>query len=282
MAYTFKKPEITNVWAGTWNILKENRPFWFLAAFALGSSVLVVTTKAWWIGQVALIPYLFVGLYAFFIQMKVRASFWKEFAVANGWQYQTDSFSAWIDISGFSNAENESGIMFKQGNEGRISNEIAGTIDNRNFRIFNYQYSTGSGKNKQTHRYTVFSFKFNGSFPDIYLNNRSNYLNITAGEKIPLPDEFEEKFFLSAPHEYEIEALQIFTPDVLSSLLDNGFPYDVEFVNHEMIIFTEGQISNFDELAREFNKALELEDLVDEKLDKFKYEQIGDMPSELK
>ena len=86
---------------------------------------------------------------------------------------------------------------------------------------------------------------------------------------------------MSAPKEYEIEALEIFTPDVLASLLDNKFGHDVEFVNQEMLIFFYGQISDPEQLEREFKRALDLEDLLDEKLDRFKFEQIGDMPTRL-
>ena len=98
---------------------------------------------------------------------------------------------------------------------------------------------------------------------------------------IPLPVEFEKNFSLSAPRKYEIEALAIFTLDVLAGLLDNGFAYDVEFVNQEVLIFTDGQINDFGGLERAFDQALKLEDLLDEKLDRFKFQQIGDMPHTL-
>lgn len=49
-----------------------------------------------------------------------------------------------------------------------------------------------------------------------------------------------------------------------------------------MLIFADGRINNFEKLEEEFNRALELEDLMDEKLDKFKFHQIGDRSSILK
>lgn len=264
------KPEITNIWKATWNTIKIRWQFWGLVAVALISHVAL----AIWIGwdnDIIFLPFFLVLLYVFAAQNKIRTSFWKRFAELNGWQYKY-----------YGDPDQEKGIMFRQGNGRHISQYIEGSIDDRTFRIFNYEFSTGSGKTKQTYCYTVFAFKFNGSFPHIYLNNRFNYYGVNIGEKISLPGEFEKKFSLSAPKKYEIEALEIFTPDVLANLLDNGFTHDVEFVDQEMLIFTYGQLNNFEKLEKEFNRALELEDLLDEKLDKFKFQPIGDMPHILK
>ena len=68
---------------------------------------------------------------------------------------------------------------------------------------------------------------------------------------------------------------------MLARLLDNKFGHDVEFVNQEMIIFSDGQINNSEKLEKEFKRALELEELLDEKLDRFKMKTIGDMPTKL-
>ena len=48
-----------------------------------------------------------------------------------------------------------------------------------------------------------------------------------------------------------------------------------------MLIFFYGQISDPEQLEREFKRALDLEDLLDEQLDRFKMESIGDMPTSL-
>jgi hypothetical protein len=51
--------------------------------------------------------------------------------------------------------------MFKEGHSQSINNEINGSINNRNFRIFSYNFSVGYGKSKRTYLYTVFCFKYN-------------------------------------------------------------------------------------------------------------------------
>ncbi|KKP98840.1 MAG: hypothetical protein US71_C0002G0050 [Parcubacteria group bacterium GW2011_GWD2_38_12] len=270
MLFQISKPEITNIWKATWDKIKIRWQFWSLVVVAFISHV---TLGIWagWGEDIIFFPFIIVVLYVVAAQNKIRTSFWKRFAELNGWQYAYYGYP-----------EKELGLMFKQGNNRAISNVINGGINDRQFRIFNYEFSIGSGKTKQTYCYTVFVFKFKGSFPHIYLNNRFNYYGVDIGEKIPLPREFEKKFSLSAPKKYEIEALEIFTPDVLANLLDNGFTHDVEFIDQEVLIFTYGQINKFEQLEKEFKRALELEDLLDEKLDKFKFQPIGNMPHILK
>ena len=267
--HNFIMPEIKSVGRATAEELFRRWQFWSILAGTIISSVIILALLGGH-EMIFIFPFFFIFLYFIIIESKIRTLFWKKFAELNGWKYKNSS-----DLN------QEQGIMFRQGHSRNISHCIEGVIDERNFRIFNYNFSIGSGKHRKIYFYTVFAFKFNGAFPHIYLNNKTNSYSIKIGESIPLPTEFEKSFSLSAPKEYEIEALEIFTPDVLASLLDNKFGHDVEFVNQEMLIFFYGQISDPEQLEREFKRALDLEDLLDEKLDRFKFEQIGDMPTRL-
>lgn len=253
--YQFKKPEVTNVLKATWDTIKVRWQFW------------VVVVTAILVGLFFPAAIFVIPLYLVMVINKIKSSFWKQFAEVNGWRYKES-----VD------SQNEQGIMFRQGSGGGgTEHNIEGNIDGRSFRVFGYQFTVGRGDSAKTYHYTVFAFKFDGLFPHIYLNNKYNSYGVSVGERIPLPGEFEKKFTLSAPRKYETEALEIFTPDVLAALLDNDFPHDVEFVDQEVLIFTSGQIDSFEQLEKEFNRALEIEDMLDEKLDKFKFEKIGDM-----
>lgn len=268
MAFHIAQPEITNIAQATWNTVSAQWQFWATVAGVLVSVIaLAIASNG---SGIAFIPLLIIVVYVVAVQNKIRTSFWRRFAEVNGWRYAEEG-----------DPGQEQGLMFRQGHSRRISHGIEGSIDNRKFRIFNYEFSVGSGKNKKTYYYTAFAFRFNGSFPHIYLNHRRNSYSIRAGEEIPLPEEFKEKFSLSAPRKYEIEALAIFTPDILARLLDDGFPHDVEFIEQEVVIFTDGRINTFETLEKEFHQALALEDLLDEKLDRSKFQPIGDMPHHL-
>lgn len=280
MPYKFIKPNITNVWRGTKDAVTISWPFWVFIVMAILFETTTFLLSGTLDPQVIFIILTILVIYVIRVQRKVRASFWKAFAEINGWKYKNIKQAGMFSLS-YGEPDKEAGVMFNEGGARSITNEIEGVIEDRPFRLFCYEFSIGSGKNKKIYYYTVFAFKFNGSFPHVYLNNKGNSWSVGTGEKIPLPTEFEKKFSLSAPKEYEMEALEIFTPDILTSLLDGGFPYDVEFVNQEMLIFVDGRINSFEQLEKEFNKALELEDLMDEKLDKFKFQQIGDRPATL-
>ncbi|MEK7519619.1 MAG: hypothetical protein AAB581_00015 [Patescibacteria group bacterium] len=259
------QPIITDIRREVWNAIIASPKFWGLAALAL---VLTMGLGSWvgW-SDVVFAPFLIVVFYVVSVYNKARTSFWKQFADVNGWRYTHHS-----------DPSQESGIMFRQGKGRSISHCIEGNAEDRKFRIFNYEFSIGSGRNKHTYYYTVFAFLFLGRFPHVYLNRTQNAYGVSVGEHISLPAEFEKKFVLSAPREYEIEALEMFTPAVLAKLLDNDFPHDIEFVNQEMLIFSAGRVQNFGQLEKEFKRALELEDILDEKLDRFKFQPIGDRP----
>ncbi len=273
--YQFKTPESVNITKETIKAVKEllffpKWQFWVIVG------IFIVLT-IWSGGFIFMIAPVLLVIYVVRVKHKIEKRFWKDFAVINGWQYIEHV-----------NPDKEHGIMLRQGHTRLIENVVLGVIDGRKFRIFNYNFSIGSDKHERMYDYTVFAFKFDGIFPHFYLNskNQNSYsmeydVNIESGEVVPLSGEFDKKFTLSVPKKYEIEALEIFTPDIMVKLLDNEFSHDVEFVDSEMLIFTNGRMNSSDELEKEFKMALEIEDLLDEKLDRFKFSKIGDMPHTL-
>lgn len=256
--YKLIKPEATDVLSVAWKQAKVSWWFWMIIGVIVFSIV-----SFGFLGLFLFFPFIF---YVAAVIGKAEDVYWKQIAENNGWQYKAVA----EDLK-------EQGIMFQQGNSRRTVHLIQGNVDGRKFRMFNYSFTTGQGKEEATHWYTVFAFKFEGTFPHIYLNNKHNSYSVNVGEKLSLPAEFEKQFVLSAPRKYETEALEIFTPDILAKLLDGGFTHDVELVDHELIMFVDGSTDSFKKLEKEFNKVIELEDLFDEKLDKFKFEKIGDI-----
>jgi hypothetical protein len=257
MNYSFKEPKTLDMKTAVWDMIKDKWYFWIPAAllFVLQFQFGVI----------------YIVVYVVIVFLQVQKSFWKEFALVNGWEYRgSHGLLTTRNI-----LEKEESLMLQEGDGRMISNEIIGSFTDKKFKIFCYRFSVGSGKTSRTYNYTVFSFKTNGQFPHIYLNNKKNSYNINIGEKIKTPNEFEDKFSISVARNYEIEVLQIFTHDVLATLLDIDFPYDVEFINQEILIFTDGQIHDFADLKFKFNKSLELMSLLFDKFDKFRFEKIG-------
>ena len=228
---------------------------------------------------IALIPIGIILTYSRYLIGQGRSVFWKEFALRNGWGY-----SPKLDLS------KEPAILLKQGNSGRSAKyELRKTIDGKQVRIFYYTFTVRVGKHTYTYSYTVIGFTFSGSFPHLYLDralNTSGATKISLGSfgvkvdlpPVSLPSEFEEKFKLYVPQKYEMEALQIFTPDILIRLLDIDFKYDIEFINQEVLIFIDGEIDSLEKLEHEFEAAKKIRDLLAPTLNSIKFSPIGDRP----
>lgn len=269
-------PQFSSVGAYVWKLAHERARTAFLLIGASSLWVLLVFLFVQRWGpvdeKVYMIPPLTVMvLFVMSLFAAARSLFWKEFASAHGLTY-TDA----KDISG------EQALMFSQGTNRHASDCVAGQYENAPLQIFTYHFQIGTGKNAVHHYYTVFEFALLGSFPHLYLNKIDNKYNLRAGEDIPLPAEFEKRFTLSAPREYEIEALQIFTPDILARILENDVHYDVEIVDQEIIVFREKRIDNLRDLERELASALSLYNLLAPRLNSFQFTHIGDRTSYLR
>lgn len=212
---------------------------------------------------------LFVSVLVERLTTEVRKRFWQMFAKKNNFSY-----SPKLDIT------QEAGVMFQVGHHREAKHFVEGQIDERQVRVFNYQFTIGYGRGSKTYAYTVFAFRFAGHFPHLYLNRLGNQYNMVVGKEISLPVEFRKSFRLFTAEEYEIEALQIFTPDLLVDILDSNLRYDVELVNQELMIFVEGWVERLDKLEKEFLKARVLATRFSRVLDKISYARIpGQSPT---
>lgn len=192
-----------------------------------------------------------------------RTLFWHDTAKTLGWSYTP---AAAIP-------ENQ-GILFQRGSNRKALHILTGTLAGRPVKLFEYEYSERVGDDKIRYRYTILSFAFRGSFPHLYLDRLKNGPGNVVGEHIPLPSDFEKKFALYAPREYEIEALQIFTPDLLYRILELGIPYDVEFAQGNLCVIIQGSILNADVLNERLATAEGIATLFGPILDKAEYTTI--------
>jgi len=218
-----------------------------------------------------------IGLFALYgyILNQVKSLFWKEFAESRGWSYEENR-----SIVG------EKALLFREGDTQMARHTIRGTYNDQPLSLFEYTYTEGSGKHKRTYRYTIFEIKFAGVFPHLYLNNITNgdyvsFFSKIGLPKLSLPAEFEKKFALYAPKEYEIEALAIFSPNTLNFLLDTKWRHDFELVESELIISRMQHIGNRNELESELAAVQKLIDHLAPKLNRASFSPIGNYPATL-
>lgn len=204
---------------------------------------------------------------------KLEAQFWKETAELCGYTYVHRPYFQ------------DSALVLQQGRNRNTGHGLMGTLNDRPFRFFQYRYTTGSGKSKRINTYCVFEVVFSGSFPHIYLNSTRNRdlasLKALFLPRMSLPAALEKDFNLHAPAGYEIEALEIFTPDLLQHLLESEWEHDLELVDQKLFVFREKSINTKQELEHELKRLQALLKVLAPKLNRMKFTQVGDLKSSL-
>jgi hypothetical protein len=175
---------------------------------------------------------------------KVKHEFMRQFAETNMFTYEfTGSLVGRV------------GVIFNKGRSIKLEDLITGNFKQYRFELFNYKYTEGSGKNSHTHYFTVFQIHFDHHVPHLMLTKKvfgfpqmfaSNFSN---GKTLNLEGNFNGKFAVTVEKEFEIEALQILTPEIMEGLLSfQG--YSFEFFNQDLYIYHNGYITKKDELVR--------------------------------
>lgn len=217
------------------------------------------------------LPWFFIIGWLCLLYGNIRKAFWMQLALKYKWEY---TFTK--------NISYEKALLFKIGHSQAARHGIIGSYNNLPFHIFEYDYTVGSGKHKTTYYFTVFEIKFTGTFPHLYLNYKSDWYSnspsmFSSLAKISVPKEFEDKFKLYAPKEYEIETLEIFTPEIFALLLDSNWNHDMEFVDGELVIYRKAKFNNFTALDAELNKIKKFVDILSPRLNRLRVNQIGDI-----
>lgn len=216
-----------------------------------------------------------VGFAGWYVELhqSMRTRFWQQFANSNGWTY-----------GGLVDLRNEHAMFFTRGDNPRTQHLITGDCAGHPARIFEFRYTTGSGKTRNDHLYTVFTIAFEGTFPHLYLDYTKDFAR-SGGflmPKVALPTEMEKQFALYVPHQYEIEALHVFTPDTLTHLLDSGWKHDLELLDGELLILRKGIVGGLFELESEYQKIQAFVEHLAPKLNRMQLALIGDHSPSLK
>ncbi|WP_447949093.1 hypothetical protein [Microbacterium aurum] len=203
-------------------------------------------------GVFAVVPIVFlvliVGGIGFAIWRMARGS------GAERW-YRLDRFARANGMSWHPVADNPPlpGMVFGHGSSRRATDVVRG--DRPRFVEFgNYQYTTGSGKNRTTLHWGYVAVKLSTPLPHIVLDATSN--NALFGSNLPawfdraqrlsLEGDFDKYFALYCPQGYEADALYLFTPDIMARFIDHAAALDVEIVDDWMFLYAKRQFSTLD------------------------------------
>ena len=136
------------------------------------------------------------------------------------------------------------GMIFDEGHTRKINEAI---ILPEGTEIGNYEYVTGSGKNRSTHTYGYVKIPLTRNLPHMVLDGKANNLfgiitglsdSFDRSQKLSLEGDFDNYFTLYAPKEYERDALYVFTPDVMRVLVEEGQRFDMEIVDNYLYVYS--------------------------------------------
>lgn len=211
-----------------------------------------------------LAPWIFLATLKATLIASIRKNFWKQYAEENGYTYTALEYT-----------KQERGLMFREGHSNHAMNILSGNHAGLPVRFFEYGFTIGHGRGSRSYSYTVFEFRFPGAFPHTYLNYTKDGYNIRPEGELHLPPFLAQKFKLYAPEQYEIEALQIFTPDILALIEDLAWTCDLELIDQELIIYKPGHIFTRGQLDMEFAKAATLAAKLRPTLERMTLAEIG-------
>jgi hypothetical protein len=188
----------------------------------------------------AIFPSLFISLiyvicFYVFTRLKMSKDFARRFAAIMGYTFS--------DEAPFSTV---SGDIFKLDNFGQIYDIASGTYRDHPLRIFEYQFSEGSGKSSHTFHYTILEIQFAHPLPemhvmktatsaeDILTMSRAIDAHFSSPMKISLEGDFDKYYSVYAPPDTQIEDLEVMTPDLMESLVDHCDEYqNIGFECHD-------------------------------------------------
>ncbi|MGJ6980885.1 hypothetical protein ACSDQ9_10220 [Aestuariimicrobium soli] len=109
-----------------------------------------------------------------------------------------------------------------------------------------YRYTTGSGKNRNTHRWNFAAFRLPAPMPHLVLDSRSNdtfgFTNLpvtyASVQQVPIGAPVSDRYRLLAPEGYGQDALYLFPPDALADLMNTPAQYDIEIVDDWLFLYT--------------------------------------------
>ncbi|MCJ1708488.1 hypothetical protein [Microbacterium sp. VKM Ac-2923] len=146
------------------------------------------------------------------------------------------------------------GMIFALGHD-RGTHDLMRRERPRFVEVANYTYETGSGKNKQTHRWGYAALRLDTPLPHIVLDAVGNNglfggsnLPVSFGrrQRLSLEGDFDRHFALYCPEGYERDALYLFTPDVMARFIDNAAQLDVEIIDDWLFLYSRRDLSTLD------------------------------------
>ncbi len=190
------------------------------------------------------LPFIVFGLIYSAFKTSFRHKFFEQFAIANNLTYIKTG-----------EVPNQLGAIFQVGHGAKNEDIITGEINHLPLRLFNYFYKVKQGKSSKQYATTILEIDFQTPVPPLLLLIDQHYFgddladnNLNRVNKITLSTPLENHFSLFTETKFEIETLQIFTPEFLQLLYDKYKFFNLDLVDSKLYIFTKQIITQKAEL----------------------------------
>ncbi|OZB84707.1 hypothetical protein [Microbacterium sp. 13-71-7] len=149
------------------------------------------------------------------------------------------------------------GMLFDLGRS-RVAKDLVRGVSPRFVEFANFTYTTGSGKDSETHDWGYIAIRLDVPLPNIVLDAQSNNgffgsnlpASYDAHQRLSLEGDFDRFFALYCPAGYERDALYLFTPDIMARFMDSVSSFDVEIVDDWLFLYAQNrQVSTLDPAA---------------------------------
>jgi hypothetical protein len=190
---------------------------------------------------------------------RFRKQMFENFAKSHGYSFSPS------EVSNFGNYS-----LFAIGKNKSASEIMSGVLENVPVRIFNYSFATESVDSKgrrtdQYHHFFVVDMDFGTVTPSILLRYKGTDIIPKAfgHADVKLEGKLGDIYDLEVEKEFEIEALQIFTPDVMQEMLQvlespEKPKINIQFSGNHAVIFIGGEINRLDLLENVHSMAADM------------------------
>lgn len=134
------------------------------------------------------------------------------------------------------------GIAFRGQRAPRSENVVRGVAP-RMVEVGNFKYEVDTGKSTRTVTTGYVAIRVDNLLPNIILDARGNGSlgAIKADQHLSLEGDFDNYFKLYCPTGYEVDALYLFTPDLMERMIVQAGALDVELVDNWVFFYAPGR-----------------------------------------
>lgn len=254
---------------------------WLIACLSVGPALLPDTGLWLFLGP---LPFAYLLALYFLTKSDMHRTFMQQFAKRHGLSFQARTF-----------ANDYDGVIFRMGDSHSFNNLAAGYINNFPVLFYNltvFQRKRGllsSNKETESFDFTVYEITARHPMPQLFLDSKSTRFGskrfgpfqLDSSRALKLEGDFNKHFALYIPREYEIEALQIFTPDVMLELIETSKQFELEIIGQQIRLIVVGHIESAQQMDDMYAHATRIASLFETTFSRFKYQKIGSFTDEL-